>query len=110
MTSPKTTASATTALGTQSQPGKKASKSQSVDFPPLKSFELLENLFTDDVGEAFRKFFKWYQKTNFLEGAPDKGQADLERGLRLYRKLWKAVLESAELLNRPSVGNGLQDH
>ena len=110
MTSSKTAVSATTPLGTQSKPGKKASKSQNLDFPPLKSFELLGGLFTDDVGQAFRKFFKWYQKTSFLEGAPDKGKVDVERGLWLYRKLWKAVLESAELLNRPSVGNGLQDH
>jgi predicted AAA+ superfamily ATPase len=96
---------------TASKPQKKKFKTaQEQIFPSLKSFELLREIFEDEAGEAFKKFFKWYQKTEPFDEAQGQKGADSERGSRLYRRLWKALLESGELLKRPSVGNALQDH
>ncbi len=85
-----------------SKPKRKAPKRGAEPLPSLKAFELLSGVFQDGVGRAFARFLNWMRD--------EEKNSDTKRGLRLYRKLWKAVVESEELLKRPGVGDGLQDH
>src|SRR5690242_7664404 len=87
----------------QSRPKKAASPLSDVRFmPPFESFVMLHGLFEDAAGIFFSHLLEWMKK-------PDVPQT-LPEGTGLYRRLWRAVVETQEFLPGPRVGDALQDH
>ncbi|HVZ79881.1 MAG TPA: ATP-binding protein [bacterium] len=66
----------------------------------LKGLLLLDGVLKDPVGEALARLLKWLAKED----------AEPQRGLRRYGKLWRCLMESGVLERKGRVGNLLQDH
>ncbi len=67
----------------------------------LDELLLLQDVFGDEVGEAFSRLLRWLAKKEESDGA---------KGYRRYGKLWKAVLSTQEFIHHPRVGTFLQDY
>ncbi len=67
----------------------------------LSSLILLEDIFNDDGGQAFKKLLKWLAEDD---------KADSAKGLKRYGKLWQVVTEHQAFSPFPAAGHGFQDY